>query len=445
MVFNVYADGVAPMTQPTFSGATRYFKDGKVFYSGGLTVSLDAYDKVSGTEQTYMAIDNGDFLKYSGEITFSEEDENSISYYSVDHVGNVEDPTTKTFYVDKTAPETTYIITGKTEGNVLAANASIQLVSSDNLSDVKTVKYKIGEGGKFKTYNGSVSLTALPDGEFDFQYFAVDNVNNEEVAKSSNTVAGKTTEGNPIGTKLYIDKVAPEVDFEIEGDQHKGKYTYVSERSKLILVATDNKAGVEKVTYGINNSANASEYTESFVASAEGALQYINYTAVDKVNNKASNRTNLVYLDKTAPKSKISFTGKQVIERDSLFVTSDTKIKLTSVELESGLSNVSYEMDSDKSRNYTESFSVDEEGVHTIKYGGMDNVNNIEEAKSKVFVVDNTPPEISHTFSFPAQGEREIDGETYTVLPDYIKIYLAAVDKTTGVNNVWYRCKRWPD
>ena len=32
----------------------------------------------------------------------------------------------------------------------------------------------------------------------------------------------------------------------------------------------------------------------------------------------------------------------------------------------------------------------------------------------------------------------------FIVLPDYIKIYLAAIDKTTGVNNVWYRVNGGP-
>ena len=177
----------------------------------------------------------------------------------------------------------------------------------------------------------------------------------------------------------------------------KGKYTFVSERSQMKLIATDNKAGIDKVTYGINHSAGSQTYDAPFKVSMDKALQYINYTAVDKVNNKAANKSNLVYLDKTAPRSKISFLGKQVIERDSLFVTSQTKIKLTSVELESGLSNISFELDGTKSQNYDQTFSVAEEGVHQITYGGMDNVNNIEEAKSKVFVVDNTPtPNSAH-------------------------------------------------
>ena len=168
------------------------------------------------------------------------------------------------------------------------------------------------------------------------------------------------------------------------------------------------------------------------------SLQYVNYTAIDKVGNKSSNRCKLIYLDKTAPSSKISFVGKQVVERDSLFITSETKIHLSSVELESGIQHVNYELGG-QTETYSHAFTVPEEGVHTIAFFGRDNVNNLETTQTKVFVVDNAPPEIQHTFSYPALGQREIDGETYTILPDYIKIYLAAVDNTTGVSNVWYR------
>ena len=97
VVFNVYADGVAPITQAVFTGAKKYFNKGKVYYGPGLKVTLDAHDKVSGTEQIYAAVGNDEFSKYDGSIDFNNENENSITYYAVDHVGNAEDPTTKMF------------------------------------------------------------------------------------------------------------------------------------------------------------------------------------------------------------------------------------------------------------------------------------------------------------------------------------------------------------
>lgn len=439
VVFNVYADGVAPTTRAVFNGNNRYFNSGTVYYGDGLEVALEAYDQVSGTKKIYTSVNNSEFKAYEGSIEFANEDENSITYYSVDNVGNIEDPTTKTFYVDKTPPSTEYIVTGKTHGNIISPNSTVKLLSVDQLSNVKETKFRIGDLDEYQVYNKEISLAHLPDGEFEISYYATDRVNNKEAVTSTSSTQGKTEEGSPIGHGLYLDNTAPEVNFDIEGDQFKGQYTYISERSKIKLVASDNKAGIEKVSFGINQSAEIQEYSGPFSASIDKTTQYINYTAVDKVNNKATNKSQLIYMDRIAPESNITFLGRQVVERDSLFITSDTKIKLSSTDLESGIKNINFGMDENLNFRYTDQFSIEDEGIHQISYNATDNVNNSEEPKSKTFIVDNTPPEISHTLSFPAIGKKEIDGLSYTVLPSYIKIYLAAQDKITGVKNMWYR------
>lgn len=439
VVFNVYADGVAPTTRAIFDGNNRYFNNGAVYYGEGLKVSLEAYDQVSGTKQIYSSINNSEFKAYEGSIEFANEDKNSITYYSVDNVGNIENPTTKIFFIDKTPPSTEYIVTGKTHGNILSPGSTIKLVSKDNLSNVRETRFRIGDKDEYQVYSHEISLAHLADGGLDISFYATDKVDNKEAITSTSSAMGITADGGPIGKGLYLDKTAPEVNFEIEGDQFKGRYTYVSERSKIKLAATDNKAGVKKVSFGINKSAEIQEYSGPFSASIDNTIQYINYTAVDKVNNKATNKSQLIYLDKNAPESNITFLGKQVVERDSLFITSDTKIKLSSTDLESGIKKINFGMDENLNFRYIDQFNIEDEGIHQISYNATDNVNNSEEPKSKTFIVDNTPPEISHTLSFPAIGKKEIDGLSYTVLPSYIKIYLAAQDKITGVKNMWYR------
>ncbi len=437
VVFDVYADGVAPNTQSIFSGAPKYFKDGKVYYGKGLTVNLASRDAVAGVKGTFVSIDSKDFAQFSEAIAIEKENENSISFYSVDNVGNVEDPTTKNFIVDTTSPKTTYEIQGYNDGSIISPKSKIVLASSDNLSQVKNIKYRVGKEGEFTTYVGALYLSDLPEGYFEIDYYATDNVLNQEEVNSTDSKDGVNVNGEVVKAGLFLDKTAPEVNVKVDGDVFEGKYTYVSERTKFELEATDNKAGVKEVMYGVGESASANSYAESFVASAKPGIQYINYTAVDKVENKTANASKAVYLDNKAPKTSITFHGDQVVERDSLFITSDTKIKLTTYENESGVKKVDYAVNGESSL-YESMFQLEKEGTHHITYGATDNVNNAEETKKYSVIVDNTPPDIRHTFSFPPLARKPVEGEEHVVLPNYVKIYLAAVDEGTGVKSVTY-------
>src|SRR5690606_35489401 len=108
-----------------------------------------------------------------------------------------------------------------------APSTRFKLSSTDNLSGVKSTYYTFDEGSN-RYYASSISVASLSDGPHTLRFHAIDNVKNEE-------------EGNTF--EFYLDKTPPVADYTIVGDQHKGNYTYVSERTKVRFSATDNKAG----------------------------------------------------------------------------------------------------------------------------------------------------------------------------------------------------------
>ncbi len=73
------------------------------WYKSPVTVTLVATDNL-GVKSTYYRIDNGSWTNYTGNFTISEDGEHTISYYSVDTVGNVETTHTVSFKIDTTAP-----------------------------------------------------------------------------------------------------------------------------------------------------------------------------------------------------------------------------------------------------------------------------------------------------------------------------------------------------
>ena len=437
VVFDVFADGMPPATVPQFTGAPRHFKKGTMYYGKGLQIKLNSKEQVAGVDNIYVSVDGQDYKPYENTLDIVKEDQRSISYYAVDNVGNVETPNTKKFIVDITPPSTQHRLTGITDGNVISASAKVVLESQDNLSGVKSIKYKIGKDGTYKTYSEPISMSGERDGNVSIYYYAEDQVKNTEVEKSTN-------DNNVAIHNLYVDRVAPEVKINLNGDQFKGKYDYISNRTKISLIAEDNKSGVAKITYGINTSSRSQEYVEEFSPLEKNGLQYINCSAVDQVRNIAKAKSRLVYLDKTIPKTNIKFSGKQFINMDTLYITKDTKIHLSSHETESGLKKINYSIDERNPMEYSEVLTVEQEGFHTIQYFAQDNVNNTETAKSHNFVVDNTPPKLNHTFSIQPLGIKTIRGQEYHVLPKNAKIYLAASDKTTGVDQIWYSLNNSP-
>jgi hypothetical protein len=81
---------------------------------------------------------------------------------------------------------------------------------------------------------------------------------------------------------------------------------------------------------------------------------------------------------------------------------------------------------------------ISESGFNTIGFRATDNVGNIELEKQSEFVVDNVPPEIYVNFSIKAIREETIDGETISVFPPYVKMYIGATDKYCGTKDIFY-------
>lgn len=439
VIFDIYADGITPQTKIQFLEAPKYVKNNVIYYGKGLKVNLNINDSGSGVESTFISVNNSnDYIKFENQINIDKEKENIVNYYSVDNVGNSENIKSKKFIVDLTPPISKFELLGTIENNILSPNAQIVLKSEDNLSGVKNIKYKIGDRN-FKTYFKPIDLATITDGEIEIFFYATDNVNNTEVEKSTNSEdAGSGTTGSLSSLKLYVDKIAPEVNATIKGDQYKGKYLFVSERTEVELNATDNKAGIEKITFGVNAKSRTNEYKNPFKLLQSSGVQYVNFAAIDKVKNWAKAQTKTIYMDKTSPHTSVKYSQPKFENRDTLFITKDTKIKFTSFENESGLNALNYSTDNGSNKVYTDAITIEKDGYHKINYYGIDNVNNTEESKFTEFVIDNQAPKIKYSYSIEPLGNEVVDKITYQILPSNTMIFLAATDNASGVKDIQY-------
>src|SRR5690348_2909276 len=98
-------DLVPPVTTDVISGTQGQAG----FYRSNISVTLtatDPDDNASGVLQTLFSLDNGQtWNRYASPISVSSEGPHSLEFYSIDKIGNKENPQTIIFTIDKTAPE----------------------------------------------------------------------------------------------------------------------------------------------------------------------------------------------------------------------------------------------------------------------------------------------------------------------------------------------------
>ncbi len=431
--FVINADALAPKTRSAFSGAPKYTRaDGTIYYGKGLNVEISAADEMSGVKQTYVSRNQQSYQGYSSILSFSEEGQQVLKYYSTDKVGNTETVESKNFLVDISAPTSFHHVTGITQNNVISTSTKIYLTIEDNLAGVKETFYQFDDGPE-KPYNGTlVTFNHLEDGNHTLTYYSVDHVNNVETKKSFS---------------FYLDKTAPIVASDVLGDRFiaDDKTVYFSGRTKLKLTAVDNKSGVKEVRYSVDGTEFAA-YDQPFYLPSVPGVHVVKFYALDEMDNQSKGqetdarfeeyRHNVseVYVDLTGPSLSSLYKGPAVQVLDRVFISGETQIIFKGTDPESGMQYISYSLDGQGAENrYEGPISIKASGAHSIDYFGYDNVNN-RNKKTIEFLVDNDPPSVITTFSIDPVAE-----ESGTkVYPAFVNIYLSATDKLVGADQIYY-------
>jgi hypothetical protein len=416
--FDINADGIAPITRSTFSGALTHNAAALRFYGKGLQIALKATDEMSGLEAVYHSLNQGAMSTYSP-ISVSQEGKNTYSYYAVDNVGNVEKLKTETFTVDLSAPDTYHNFVGITNEKIISTGSSIYLTTSDVLSGVASTSYHFDKEKPRAYVGGNIPFQYLADGNHTIYYNSVDKVSNTEEEKSFT---------------FYLDKTAPIMSADILGDKFLvGEKVYFSGRTKLKLTAVDNKSGIKEMMYSINNEP-FQKYSDPFYLPGKSGFHTVKYYANDNTANTSNDNfqhtVGVIYVDLTGPALANRFEGTTFMKADSLYTSPQNKLVLSANDPESGLKNITYKIDGQgEETKYTTPISIANSGKHTIEYFGYDNVNN-RNSKTIFILVDDQGPAISNQFSVAAISENKY--------PSNVSLFLAATDQQIGTQRILY-------
>lgn len=183
----VNADNTSPASSISI-GTPQYQANGNLYISVGTEINITAADALSGVNSIEYSIDGSSFTSYISPITLASYPEGShtISYRSIDNLGNTEDAQTLIVIIDKTPPQTAISASDPLiEGviNTVSPKTRFTFSSSDNLSGVKEISYKI-DSSSWQRYPANFSLSGLAAGAHTITYKAMDNVLNEEIEKT---------------------------------------------------------------------------------------------------------------------------------------------------------------------------------------------------------------------------------------------------------------------
>jgi hypothetical protein len=419
-----YADGEPPLLETRMTGAPPHKSGDALFYGKGLTCSISAKDDISGLAGIYVSIDGKPFQPYTGPISPEEEKHYHIRAYAVDRVGYAGEPVSIDFTVDLTPPQTRHQVAAgnrvsaprTSAGQALPPSAAILLQYKDNASGVKETRYNWNHREPFTPYTGkAVKLANKKDGEYTLFYYSEDHVQNRETPKTYT---------------FYLDRTPPSVSARIDGDlYHTGNTPYVSPRSRIILEAADNKAGVGLIAYKINNKK-PSTYGEPFPVPTKQGAHTITFNASDKLGNTGAPVKLAVLMDNTPPSGTHTIRGPQFKLRTDVWITKNTAIHLAAKDKLSGLKAIYYQPgDPAEFRLYDGPVTFTEEGRYRFTFYSTDKVNNKEPAQTGIFIVDNSPPKLVTTFSLNPRGN------TY---PRHTQLFLGATDNSSGIAAIHY-------
>jgi large repetitive protein len=347
-----------------------------------VSVELIATDDLSGVAKTYYSLNGIDFVEGTS-LVVSEAGVTTVSFYSVDKVGNVEEVKTVEVKIDEAPPVTTSNATNQW----LNESYLLKLTATDDLSGVKDTYYSLNGAEYVK---GATVFVSNP-GVNTVSFLSVDNAGNVESVKT---------------VEVKIDTDAPETVSNVVDQWNQGEVA-------VELTATDSLSGVAKTFYSINDS----EFVEgtAFTVTEEG-VNKVSFYSVDNAGNIEEVKTAEVKMDSEVPEtvSNVAAGWNQ----------GEVAVELTATDSLSGVAKAFYSINGSEFVEGT-AFTVTEEGVNEVSFYSVDNAGNVEEVKTAEVKIDTEAPEtVSNVVDQWNQGE--------------VAVELTATDSLSGVAKTFY-------
>lgn len=404
-------------------------EDGKLYWPAEKPVYIFA--SPDGSEEEAVQMTSASTPQYANPMYLDEEGLNLIvTKWAVDPetLKPVNPPIDVVYeiYRDGNAPKTSYQLTGAKSykgKDHLYYGPGLKLLLSvkDELSGVQYTGISINQE-EFKDYPEVLDLGI--ENYYQLEFYSRDHVGNEE---------------NHTQLNFVTDITPPVTNYMIKGDRMGNTF---SPRTTMTMEAYDQKSGVNKIYYQIDNGPKL-VYQDAigFSQLKDGEHKVVLFSE-DMVGNVENQQTVNFYMDAVAPEIRATVIGEQYQNRGRVFVSTRSQVKLEASDNQAGVKKLKYQIDNQQEKEYREPFDLPkDQGVHQIKFYAIDYVNNdyktvFDESKSgrQALDIDMTPPKIAYEYV----GYKVFTRDTMFIGPT-TQIAIHASDAEAGIKNSGYK------
>lgn len=292
--------------------AKTFFDGLNTFVNSKVLFKLSSKDNLMA-DKIHYKLDAGEIKTYESPFSISTEGKHSISYYSVDKIGNKENENTFRVMVDNTPPEV--IVTSskpvlKIDSKLyISKDFTFTVNSQDASSGVNKVEYSING----KDYTEYVAPFSIPsEGEVDIKIKALDNVTNitDKFAVKLFDETGKQTVLKDVSVKLSTDNIAPTVEIKTDKEiAKKDNKNIASSDVNYSVAANDKESGIASILVRVDGKGDFIPYMSEIKFTSNGE-HTIEAKAIDKVGNVSSVAILSVYVDVIPPETKLETISK---------------------------------------------------------------------------------------------------------------------------------------
>jgi hypothetical protein len=391
----IKVDTVKPSTSLTLNPASPNGTNG--WYAGSSpTFTLAATDATSGVASTSYRIDGGAVQTYSGAVTVPD-GIHTITFWSVDNAGNVEDADSASVMADTVAPTSSIAVSPASpdgSNSWYVTTPTFTLSGVDGLSGLDSLKYQI-DGGATQTYGGAVPIA---DGTHTISYWALDKAGNVEGTHTSATIKVDTAKPS---TTIAVNPASP----------NGSNGWYSGSAPTFTLSASDPAPGSGVATTKYQIDAGSVQSYSSAVTIPDGQ-HTISYWSVDAAGNTESTHTSAtIKVDTVKPSTSLLINPLAPNGTNGWYKTTAPTFTLTAADTAgSGVASTSYRIDGGATLPYSGAVTVPE-GQHTISYWSTDAAANVETTHTTATIkVDVTKP--TDSLSFGAATGAFLSGTT---------------------------------
>ncbi|MHC1624593.1 MAG: OmpL47-type beta-barrel domain-containing protein [Methermicoccaceae archaeon] len=282
----------------------------------------------------------------------------------------LKDTATGTVRIDITTPPKTTAIVGGIGGSEIWFNEKVRVVfSAEDWTGVKEIHYRVDNGPNEtvycygeREYQHEIFVTG--EGVHTIRFYSIDVYDNVESVKT---------------VEVKIDVTPPTLDATFSGDKNSGWFV---SPVKVTLSGADELSGLNKIIYKVDEGA-WKEYTGVFTIAEDGVHKVWAFAVDNAGNIYGFDEPQVVQIDTAPPTTTYRLEGEG---SKNVYYRSVT-VYLVGSDTGSGVKLTRYQVDGGLWMDYTQPFSVDEVGTHTIGFYSVDNLDNQEDARSVTFAV----------------------------------------------------------